>query len=373
MSTTDHQLLPAGSQQHQDSADLDDDHVMGAMVLLSSTHGYILGERLGRGVSGVVFAALTLTADDGRYGNAIKYIAKQGCPRNIAFEYELWVSRVMSDCGVGVQVLGSVPWTRVHHQLSLGGIVFKRMPLTVRSALGLATKRGAADEAADKAADEAADAIVRNIDVDCMCSGLVSLVDICHAMGFVHRDLKPENIMVSDSSTLFLGDWGVACKQDDMCERCHVTTRWYRAPEAHVDPRASIAPAADWWSVGCVIVEMVTGRPMFPSPSEEDHGPLMDAYCDVHAAANPWERDLRLRGASVVDSLSNRVVLDVRLDRVRATSYVLDVIIRVRRLGSPVVLRMIQTLLHPCPDHRMHIRAWVGLCSVPRTTAFATV
>ena len=43
----------------------------------------------------------------------------------------------------------------------------------------------------------------------------------------------------------------------------NVGTCWYRSPELIISPR-DYTKAIDLWSVGCIIAEMLTGRPLFP-------------------------------------------------------------------------------------------------------------
>lgn len=43
----------------------------------------------------------------------------------------------------------------------------------------------------------------------------------------------------------------------------YVATRWYRAPELLLSFDCYTA-AVDMWSVGCILAEMLTGRPLFP-------------------------------------------------------------------------------------------------------------
>jgi serine/threonine protein kinase len=46
----------------------------------------------------------------------------------------------------------------------------------------------------------------------------------------------------------------------------YVSTRWYRAPELLVGSK-KYDQAIDIWAVGCMIPEMLTGRPLFPGNS----------------------------------------------------------------------------------------------------------
>ena len=49
----------------------------------------------------------------------------------------------------------------------------------------------------------------------------------------------------------------------------YVATRWYRAPELLVG-ELKYGPAVDIWAVGCVLAEMMTGRPLFAGRTDLD-------------------------------------------------------------------------------------------------------
>lgn len=48
----------------------------------------------------------------------------------------------------------------------------------------------------------------------------------------------------------------------------YASTRWYRAPEQLV--RAKYTHKIDIWAIGCIFVEMLTGKPLFPGRSDND-------------------------------------------------------------------------------------------------------
>ncbi|KRX82522.1 Mitogen-activated protein kinase 14, partial [Trichinella sp. T6] len=83
-----------------------------------------------------------------------------------------------------------------------------------------------------------------------------------HSAGIIHRDLKPSNIAVNEDCELRILDFGLARQANDEMTG-YVATRWYRAPEIvlnwmHYDKTVDI------WSVGCIMGELITRKPLFP-------------------------------------------------------------------------------------------------------------
>lgn len=96
---------------------------------------------------------------------------------------------------------------------------------------------------------------------------LLKALKFLHSGGVIHRDLKPSNLLLNSDCLLKVGDFGLARSIDrDNVLTDYVATRWYRAPEILLGSQQYTA-GVDMWSVGCILGELIGGKPMFPGSS----------------------------------------------------------------------------------------------------------
>ncbi|KAI1725547.1 protein kinase domain-containing protein [Ditylenchus destructor] len=85
-------------------------------------------------------------------------------------------------------------------------------------------------------------------------------------LSIIHCDLKPENVLLCNPkrSTIKIIDFGSSCQRIYQ----YIQSRFYRSPEVLLG--ISYDTQIDMWSLGCILVEMHTGEPLFPGHSEFD-------------------------------------------------------------------------------------------------------
>ena len=121
--------------------------------------------------------------------------------------------------------------------------------------------------------------------VQAFCKQLLVSVEYLHSLRLVHTDLKPENVLLMTNSytgddtyrvptnhAIRLIDYG-STTFEDRHHSAVVSTRHYRAPEIILGLGWSYP--CDMWSIGCIMVELLTGEALFQTHEDVEHLAMM--------------------------------------------------------------------------------------------------
>ncbi|HEY0540779.1 MAG TPA: Stk1 family PASTA domain-containing Ser/Thr kinase [Actinoallomurus sp.] len=116
-----------------------------------------------------------------------------------------------------------------------------------------------------------------------MTDGILRALDYSHRGGIVHRDIKPANVMLTAGNEVKVMDFGIARALADSAATMTATaqvigTAQYLSPEQARGER--VDARSDIYSTGCVLYELLTGRPPFQGDS-----PVAIAYQHVREEA----------------------------------------------------------------------------------------
>lgn len=107
--------------------------------------------------------------------------------------------------------------------------------------------------------------------VKCYMLQLLSGLEYCHRNEVLHRDIKGSNLLIDNDGNLKIADFGLARSYGEQGRKYtnHVITLWYRPPELLLGAN-EYGPSVDMWSVGCLLAELVTRKPLFPGKDEAE-------------------------------------------------------------------------------------------------------
>jgi hypothetical protein len=95
---------------------------------------------------------------------------------------------------------------------------------------------------------------------------VAAALDAAHASGLVHRDVKPENVLLTGNDFAYLVDFGIAYVGSETgltSAGAAIGSCAYMAPERFTGGR--VGPAADIYSLACLLYECLTGSAPFPT------------------------------------------------------------------------------------------------------------
>ncbi|MFS7922650.1 putative protein-serine/threonine kinase CMGC-CDK-CRK7-CDK9 family [Helianthus anomalus] len=106
--------------------------------------------------------------------------------------------------------------------------------------------------------------------VKCYMHQLLSGLEHCHTRHVLHRDIKGSNLLLDNGGSLKIADFGLASFFDPNHKQpmtSRVVTLWYRPPELLLGA-TDYGVGVDLWSAGCILAELLAGKPIMPGRTE---------------------------------------------------------------------------------------------------------
>jgi dual specificity tyrosine-phosphorylation-regulated kinase 2/3/4 len=102
-----------------------------------------------------------------------------------------------------------------------------------------------------------------------MVKQMLEALAFCHSNRVVHCDMKPENVLLEMGGfqNVKVIDFGSSCFVGQQRYE-YIQSRFYRAPEVLVGIK--YGPPMDVWSLACIIIELIIGKPAFPGDNEHE-------------------------------------------------------------------------------------------------------
>ncbi|GJP79470.1 hypothetical protein CLOP_g9702 [Closterium sp. NIES-67] len=147
--------------------------------------------------------------------------------------------------------------------------------------------------------------------VKCYMQQLLAGLEHCHTHGVLHRDIKGSNLLLDNTGSLKIADFGLATfyrPEQNVPLTSRVVTLWYRPPELLLGA-TTYGVGVDLWSSGCILAELLAGKPIMPgrteveqlhkifklcgSPSEEYWRRSKLPHATIFKPTQPYKRSLR--------------------------------------------------------------------------------
>ncbi len=239
-------VLPAGrepkTEEHSGATG------QGTAPVGSRLGGYEIEAELGRGGMGIVYRARQLNADR---LVALKVIRMDRLAALTATERRQWLERFHREAQLVASLDQPDQIVTLHEIGEHDGQPYFTMRLVTGGTLAQRLKQADRPRPRDSAR---------------LLATVARAVHYAHQRGILHRDLKPGNVLLDDEGRPLVSDFGLARRLDEtgsLVQSGIEGTAAYMAPEQATAAPGSVTTAADVYSLGAILYELLTGRPPF--------------------------------------------------------------------------------------------------------------
>ncbi|EAN85514.1 Mitogen-activated protein kinase 6 [Trypanosoma cruzi] len=173
---------------------------------------------------------------------------------------------------------------------------------------------------------------------------LLKTLKYLHSAELLHRDMKPSNLLVNSDCSMKVADFGLArsilsLEKEQVARPAltdYIMTRWYRPPEILLGS-TRYTKGVDMWAVGCILAELLLGRPIFPGRTTIKQLELI-----INVLGEPTPEDI----ASTNSQFAEAMMKDIRRTHTATFAELLP-------KASPDALDLVQKLMRFNPNERL--------------------
>jgi len=181
---------------------------------------------------------------------------------------------------------------------------------------------------------------------------LLKAIKYMHTGEVIHRDIKPSNLLLNSDCLVKVADFGLARSCADVAGgdqapvmTDYVATRWYRAPEILLGS-TEYTKGVDLWSVGCILGELLSGKPLFPGTSTMNQ---LDRIIEVTGRpSKPDVKDIKSQFAqNMLDTLPESQLRPLTSIYPHADADCIDILTKLLLFNPLKRMTVEQALEHP--------------------------
>ncbi|KAL2935591.1 hypothetical protein RDABS01_018709 [Bienertia sinuspersici] len=194
--------------------------------------------------------------------------------------------------------------------------------------------------------------------VKCFMKQLFSGLEHCHNNGVLHRDIKGSNLLIDNEGVLKIADFGLAAFYDPNQKQpmtSRVVTLWYRPPELLLGA-TSYGVGVDLWSAGCILAELLAGKPIMPGRTEVEQLHKIFKLCG--SPSDEYWKKYKLPNATLFKPQQpyKRCVLETFKDFPPPSLPLLDSLLSVDPEGRGTATDALHSEYPPCKEMDVKLR-----------------
>jgi len=184
------------------------------------------------------------------------------------------------------------------------------------------------------------------LQIKCLVKQMIEALYQCHSAGIMHRDVKPSNLLINTTGTLKLADFGLTTSFiGSNYFSNNVVSLYYRSPELLMGSH-SYGPEIDMWSVGCILIEMITNNYLFAGANEAEQLDLIFRIFGT-PSEDIWPGVTQLSGWGGVENKRRYPAQDLKQVLDFLTPDALDLVTRLLCLDPKKRITSYEALQHP--------------------------